>query len=195
MADCLEGEDCARALLCPPHPPRPRKALLHPPSSSYDDALRGRPETLASASDDFTVFLWRPSESSAPAARLHGHAAPVSHLAFSPDGAMLATASFDKSARVWDGVSGAFRAKLLGHVGAVYRLAWAPDSRLLATASKDSTLKVWDAAGGGTKAVAELPGHADEVYALDWAPAPGRGGAGGGVASGSKDRLVRIWKH
>ena len=38
---------------------------------------------------------------------------------------MLATASFDKSARVWDGVSGAFRAKLLGHVGAVYRLAWA----------------------------------------------------------------------
>ena len=64
------------------------------------------------------MFLWRPSESSAPAARLHGHAAPVSHLAFSPDGAMLATASFDKSARVWDGVSGAFRAKLLGHVDA-----------------------------------------------------------------------------
>jgi ribosome assembly protein 4 len=69
----------------------------------------------------------------------------------------------------------------------VYRVAWSADARLLVTASKDSTLKVWDAATG--KLAVELPGHADEVYAVDWAP------AGGSVASGGKDRVVRIWKH
>jgi ribosome assembly protein 4 len=33
-----------------------------------------------------------------------------------------------------------------------------------------------------------LPGHLDEVYALDWAP------NGASVASGSKDRTIKIWK-
>lgn len=153
---------------------------------SYAAATATRPEILASASDDFTVALWRPGNASSPIARLTGHAAPVADLAFSPDGTALATASFDKSVRLWDGATGAFRSRLLGHVGAVYRLAWSADSRLLVSASKDSTLKVWDAASG--KLVMELPGHADEVYAVDWAP------AGGSVASGGKDRVVRIWK-
>jgi len=35
----------------------------------------------------------------------------------------------------------------------------------------------------------DLPGHADEVYAVDWSP------DGQCVASGSKDRLVKIWKN
>lgn len=36
--------------------------------------------------------------------------------------------------------------------------------------------------------LAELPGHADEVYAVDWAP------DGGFVASGSKDRVLKLWR-
>ena len=38
------------------------------------------------------------------------------------------------------------------------------------------------------KMLAELPGHADEVYAVDWAP------DGGFVASGSKDRVLKLWR-
>jgi ribosome assembly protein 4 len=34
-----------------------------------------------------------------------------------------------------------------------------------------------------------LPGHYDEVYALDWSP------NGEMVASGSKDRLVKVWRN
>ena len=39
------------------------------------------------------------------------------------------------------------------------------------------------------RAKATLPGHADEVYALDWSPNGQR------VASGSKDRMLKIWQN
>lgn len=63
-------------------------------------------------------------------------------VSFSPDGRWLASTSFDKSIKLWNGISGAFAATLLGHVGPVYQAAWSSDSRLLVSASKDSTLKV-----------------------------------------------------
>ena len=48
----------------------------------------------------------------------------VNHVYFSPDGRWVASASFDKSVKVWDGVSGKFVANLRGHVGPVYQIRW-----------------------------------------------------------------------
>lgn len=99
---------------------------------------------MVSGSDDFTLFLWNPTEDKKPLARLTGHQQPVNHLAFSPDGRRFASASFDKKIKVWDGRTGTFLATLNGHVGAVYQVAWSADSRLLVSASKDSTVKLWE---------------------------------------------------
>jgi ribosome assembly protein 4 len=153
----------------------------------YDAAAGGKPERLISGSDDFTMFLWAPSASQKPIARLTGHVQLINHAAFSPDGRWLLSASFDKSLKLWDGATGAFVATFRGHVGPVYQAAWSSDSRLFVSGSKDSTLKVWDART--RKLLVDLPGHSDEVFAVDWSP------DGGGVASGGKDRVLKLWRH
>ncbi|CAA7391820.1 unnamed protein product [Spirodela intermedia] len=151
----------------------------------YQKMKGNAPERLVSGSDDFTMILWEPANSKHPKARLTGHQQLVNHVYFSPDGQWLASASFDKSVKLWNGITGKFITSFRGHVGPVYQISWSADSRLLLSGSKDSTLKVWDVRTRKLKE--DLPGHADEVFAVDWSP------DGEKVASGGKDRVLKLW--
>lgn len=64
------------------------------------------PERLVSGSDDFTLFLWSPSEDKKPLQRMLGHQALVNQVLFSPDARIIASASFDKSIKLWEGKTG-----------------------------------------------------------------------------------------
>ncbi|KAJ3191243.1 hypothetical protein HK101_007935 [Irineochytrium annulatum] len=150
----------------------------------WEEVKGSGPERLASCSDDFTIFLWEPSVSKKSLCRMTGHQQPVNHLSFSPNGRMLASASFDKSVKLWDGTTGKFIDTLRGHVGAVYHATFSSDSRQVLSGSKDSMLKCWDLKTRKVKV--DLPGHQDEVFAVDWSP------AGDCVASGGKDKVVKL---
>ncbi|XP_016906333.2 notchless protein homolog 1 [Apis cerana] len=144
-------------------------------------------EILVSGSDDFTLYLWRPEKEKKFIARLTGHQQLINDVKFSPNGRIIASASFDKSIKLWESNTGKYITSLRGHVQAVYSISWSADSRLLVSGSADSTLKVWSLKT--KKLCQDLPGHADEIYAVDWSPDGCR------VVSGGKDKILRLWQN
>src|SRR5207248_1710726 len=76
---------------------------------------------------------------------LEGHSDSVWSVAFSHDSTRLASASDDKTVKIWDASSGECLQTLEGHSGWVRSVAFSHDSTRLASASDDETVKIWDA--------------------------------------------------
>jgi WD40 repeat protein len=73
---------------------------------------------------------------------LRGHSHSVLHMAFSPEGGRLATASADGTVRLWDLASGESRV-LRGHEGSVVHVAFSRDGRQVLSAGQDGTVRLW----------------------------------------------------
>jgi WD40 repeat protein/serine/threonine protein kinase len=116
---------------------------------------------------------------------LEGHAGFVFRACYSPDGDHLASASADRTVRVWDARGGQERLTLLGHTGMVRDVCFSPDGRHLATASWDKTVRVWDARSG--REVFTLEGHRDKVERVCFSP------NGEHLASAGDDGALRVW--
>jgi WD40 repeat protein len=73
---------------------------------------------------------------------------PISSIAFSPDGGILASGSQDElGIRFWDAAIGAELRVLDGHTQPVASLAFSPDGKTLASGSDDGTIRIWGVPG------------------------------------------------
>ena len=107
-------------------------------------------------------------------------------VSWSPNGKMLATASSDKTAIVWDAQTGERIRSLPGHSPEARSVSWSPDGKRLATASPwDKTAVVWDAQTG--EKLRSFAGHSGYVQSVSWSP------DGKWLATASLDDTAIVW--
>jgi WD40 repeat protein len=129
---------------------------------------------------------WR----SAPGSSLFlfaGHQAPIESSVFSTDGKWLATASIDRTARIWETFTGKGVRVLNGHEGPLTGVAFSPNCKWVVTVSEDRKARIWGTDTG------------DELIQLGWNHSPRTCVAfspdGKHIATGTSDGTVAVYNY
>ena len=175
---------------------------------------------LLTGSSDSTIKKWTwqapsPSSSTKPAGKsLYtrlAHEKDINAIALHPQSHLFATASQDRTIKIWSVSEGEAQGILRGHKRGVWTVAFAPSSlesfaagqgstvsgrNLILTGSGDKTVKLWSLAD--YTCLRTFEGHTNSVLKVLWLPAEaldarGRSDQGLNVASAGGDGLVKIW--
>ena len=169
---------------------------------------------LASCSTDLSIKLWDPSDQYKNIRTLLGHDHSVSTVRFipsglsgaAPSGHLLVSASRDKTLRIWDVTTGYCLRTLSGHSDWVRGVACSFDGQWLISAGNDQVARLWNTTSGEVKAT--FTDHQHVIECCAFAPPtayealaalagvkkpPSANSSAEYVATGSRDKSIRIW--
>lgn len=130
------------------------------------------------------ALLWSLDSRNSPIDLTPAHRGPILSTAFDSSGRYVATTSEDKSAQLWDAVTGRPKGARLVHAQKVWHLAFNKSGSLLATASEDETAAIWDVLTG--KQLVRLK-HSSSVNSVSFSP------EGTKLLTSSNDGIARVW--
>lgn len=113
------------------------------------------------------------------------HRGEVTSVAFNPVGSLFATASSDKSVKLWDARTGAHHSTLNGSMQTVMSVAFSPSGEFVLGACNDNTARLWSVEKAAERHT--LTGHVGKVFSVAFSVDGSR------VATGSHDRTLKLW--
>jgi WD40 repeat protein len=117
---------------------------------------------------------------------LLGHKDCIYSVAWSPDGKLLASGSYDKMVKLWDAATGREVRNLQDHIDAVFAVAFSPDGKHLASGSQDRCVKIWDVDSG--QRLYTLSDAADGLTSIAYSP------SGKQIAGAGYDKTIYVWQ-
>jgi len=113
----------------------------------------------------------------------NGRISRINSVSFSPAGNVIATASDDRTAKLWD-LQGNCLVTLTGHNTSVTSISFSPTGDAIATASSDGSAKLWDLQGNCLKT---FTGHSDWVTSVSFSP------TGDAIATAADNKTAKLW--
>ncbi len=168
-------------------------------NSIYAIALSSNDRLLASGHEDQTIKLWdfnaqtlTATSNPQPFRVLRGHTGRIFSIAFAPQpdanhsaDSILASASADRTIKLWNSHTGQCLRTLHGHTSWVWAIAFHPDGDRLASASYDHAIKLWDVNTGDC--LNTLKDHTSCVLSVAFSP------DGQWLVSGGYDQTIKLW--
>jgi len=159
---------------------------------------------LVSCSADLSIKIWD-FQTYECIRTLKDHDHNVSAVKFLPSGDQLVSASRDKTIKIWETSTGYCQKTLTGHEDWVRALEVTDDGTLLASGGHDKTVRIWNLAKSEVMHV--MRDHTHYIDCLTFSPASlsvletpdgktykGKAVPGNFLASGSRDKTIKIWE-
>ncbi|EGR29658.1 hypothetical protein IMG5_151600 [Ichthyophthirius multifiliis] len=152
---------------------------------------------FATSSSDKSIIIWTQIEEDSNNYKqlkkiTDAHDRTIRYLAFSPNGQVLASASFDSTICIFvkNNQTFEFVQRVEGHENEVKCVSWSYDSKYLASCSRDKTIQIWDYDNNFEfSCYAVIEAHSQDVKHVKWIPQTYN------LASCSFDDTVKIWEQ
>ncbi|SCU87126.1 LAME_0D08878g1_1 [Lachancea meyersii CBS 8951] len=160
------------------------------------NVLRGDwPAFIITASNDLTIKKWAVPKPTGKNEGVHivkaseytrrAHEKDINALSISPNDSIFATASYDKTCKVWNVDTGELEGTLAGHKRGLWDVSFCQYDKLLATASGDKTVKIWSLETFSVQKT--LEGHTNAVQKCSFINKNKQ------VVTTGADGLIKLW--